>query len=99
MKGNRWDLSLVNKLLQGYIGTHEFLKPHISSYPRLMAVNEYKRFQSILPPWDGPFWLDEVLDGTTVFAMAAVDGEVQPLCCYSDHVYFQPVFKVKNIKG
>ncbi|MCD8109261.1 MAG: hypothetical protein LUE14_04065 [Clostridiales bacterium] len=96
LKGNRWDTSLVRKHLDVYVGTHDFLKPYIASYPRLMSVDEYKRFKTILPSWDVPFWLGEVLDGTTVFAMAAMDGEVQPLCCYSDNVYFRPVFRIKK---
>ncbi len=96
MRDNRFCFSEVKKLLDGYLATHEYLKPVAASEPSLMTLEQFTEFKDILPDWEGPSWLNAVIDGTTMFVMAAEGKKTFPMGCMTKNVWFRPVLWVKK---
>lgn len=95
LRTNQYNSSLVKHLLETYTAGNEYLASVIRSKPRLMSPAEFQCYSEVLPVWDCPFWLDTIVDDTSIFVLAADGKNVIPISCHSKDVYLRPILQVK----
>lgn len=89
----------IKTALTSYMSQHPELERALLIEPRLFSIPEYKRYQSAIPKEDKPFWLDAIMEGSTLFAMCAgTDKKIIPVSTMSGDVTLKPIFYVDTRK-
>lgn len=85
----------IKEGLESFCDNHPKLYSCVTKEPRLFTVDEYKRYKDVLPEENKPFWLDGIVDGSTMFVMCGTpDKKILPMSTLSNNVTLRPIIEI-----